>query len=65
MSDQVRALVLSGIKAEDRQWLIGLLEQIHGNLLGLTDSAGKAEATKQRGGRETVVQKPRSQRTKS
>jgi DNA-binding MarR family transcriptional regulator len=67
VSDQVRALVLSGIKAEDRQWLIGLLEQIHGNLLGLAHSAGtgKAEATKQRGGRETVVQKPRSQRTKS
>lgn len=62
VSDQVRAQVLSGIKAEDRQWLIGLLEQIHGNLLGLTESA---EVTKPRAGREAVAQPKARQRARS
>lgn len=68
VSDQVRAQVLAGIKAEDRQMLIGLLEQVHGNLLGLTDgaTAGKPEAVKPRSARDAGKQpKARSPRTRS
>ncbi len=39
ISDQVRAQALAGVRAEDRDLLINLLEHVHSNLLGAEQQA--------------------------
>lgn len=58
IGDQVRAQSLAGIKAEDRNLLIGLLEHMHSNLLGVEpqaqSDADRVETPKQRAPRQPV-----------
>jgi len=71
ISDQVRAQALAGIKAEDRNLLISLLEQVHSNLLGVEhpaqNDANKLATSKQHAPRRPVngakAKRPRSARS--
>lgn len=71
IGDQVRAQSLAGIKAEDRDLLISLLEHVHSNLLGIEHQAhGEADkppASKQRASHQLAsaakAKRPRSARS--
>lgn len=71
ISDQVRAQSLAGVKAEDRDLLISLLEHVHSNLLGAEhqaqSDADKLATPTQRAPRQPVstakAKRPRSARS--